>query len=301
MFDMFNQDDSDSQGNQEQEYTSSPNVSGDIFVVSIGGSLLFKAKPDTEKLRQLGEVISEIHNSGKRIILVVGGGKIARDYVEVLRSFGAGNFEQDLMGITITRANALLVASSIHEAHGEVLTEITKVKEVLNQGKIPVFGGVLPFFTTDSVGALLAEYLNANFVNLTNVDGIYSADPKDYPDAKRYDEISYANLFDLISSSGSKPGQNLVLDIACCMILKRSNIPAVVLDGNDVENFKNYVNGYSFTGTTIKENANEEIQSEDVEELMEKPKRKTVKKKRKIKVYKDDKEFSEDDVDSLRL
>ena len=301
MFDMFNQqEDSDSQENQESEYNSNSNVSsGDTFVLSIGGSLLVKAKPDSEMIQKISEAISELHSAGKKIVLVVGGGKTARNYVEAM--VGSNNFEKDLMGIELTRANAFLLASQISECHKEVLTEIPKAKEILDSGKIPVFGGLMPLFTTDAVGALLAEFLEATFVNLTNVDGVYNVDPKDYPDAKRYDELSYSSLIDLISSSGSEPGQNVVLDLACCMILKRSNIPAVVLDGTNIENLKNYVNGYSFVGTTIKENAAEEIPNEEVEELMEKPKRKTAKKKRKIKVHKNDKEFSEDDVDSLKL
>ncbi|MFH1391779.1 MAG: UMP kinase [Candidatus Diapherotrites archaeon] len=300
MFDMFNQqEDSDSQENQESEHNSDFNApSGNTFVLSIGGSLLVKAKPDSEMIQKISEAISELHSAGKRIVIVVGGGKTARNYVEAMNV--SNNFEKDLMGIQVTRANAFLLASQIPECHKEILTEIPKVKEILDSGKIPVFGGLMPFFTTDAVGALLAEFLEANFVNITNVDGIYNANPKDYPDAKRYDEISYSSLIDLISSSGSEPGQNVVLDLACCMILKRSLIPAVVLDGNDIENLKNYINGYSFIGTTIKENASEEMRNEEVEELMEKPKRKP-KKKRKIKVHKDDKEFSADDVDYLKL
>jgi len=296
MFDMFNQEES-SQETQESDYESNSNVpTGDTFVISIGGSLLVKAKPDAEKIMQIAEAISSLHSSGKRVVIVVGGGKIARNYVEVMAD--VNNFEKDLMGIKLTHANAFLLASQISEAHKEVLTEIPKAKELLDVGKIPVYGGLMPFFTTDAVAALLAEFLGATFVNLTNVDGIYNEDPKDYPDAKRYDEISYISLIDLISSSGSEPGQNVVLDLACCMILKRSNIPAVVLDGNDIENFKNYVNGYSFTGTAIKEVASEPIDSEEVDELMNKPKRKT-KKKRKIKAHKSNEPFSADHVDKM--
>ena len=254
MFDMF-------QEQSETESYSSPNPSysrvGSIYVVSIGGSLLVKAKPDWEMLQRFSEIISLLHSQGKRIVLVVGGGKIAREYVEAMKSIGANNFEQDLMGINITRANAFLVASSIMGAHKEVLVNVADAKKILDSGKIPVFGGLMPFFTTDAVGALLAEYLGGTFVNLTNVDGIYNADPRDYPDAHRFDEIGYDNLISLIQESGSKPGQNVVLDLACCMILKRSKILGAVMDGADLGNFSNFVNNLSFTGTLIKDIENE--------------------------------------------
>lgn len=292
MFDLFNQ----STEEESQSSYSSDAPQGDTFVIAIGGSLLVKAKPDAEKINEIAEAISSLHSAGKKIVLVVGGGKTARNYVEAMPD-SLNNFELDLMGIKVTRINASLLASHIENAHPEILTEITKAKEILNEGKIPVFGGIMPFFTTDAVAALLAEYLNANFVNLTTIDGIYNEDPNDYSDAKKYDEISYDSLISLISSSGSKPGQNLVLDIACCMILKRSNIPGVVLSGEDIENFKNYMNGYSFNGTSIKEVASEDIQSEDVEELMDKPKR----KKRKTKPHRSSEPFSADDVDKLKF
>lgn len=295
MFDMFTKDPEE----QESSSYSSDAPQGDTFVIAIGGSLLVKAKPDVEKINEIAEAISSLHSAGKKIVLVVGGGKTARNYVEAMPD-SVNNFELDLMGIKITRVNAALLASHIENTHPKILTEITKAKEVLSEGKIPVFGGLMPFFTTDAVAALLAEFLNANFVNLTTVDGIYNEDPNEYENAKKYDEISYDSLISLISSAGSKPGQNLVLDIACCMILKRSNILGVVLSGEDIENFKNYMNGYTFNGTKIKEVANEDIKSEDVEELMDKPKRKR-KTKKKIKGHKSNEPFSADDVDKLKF
>ncbi len=253
-----------------------------------------------ESIKAIASAISELHSSGKKIVLVVGGGKTARNYVEAHGSLN--KFEQDLMGIKLTRANASLLASHIPDANKEILKEIPRAKDILDSGKIPVFGGLMPFFTTDAVAALLAEFLGGNFVNLTNVDGIYDADPREYPDAKRFDEINYNHLIRLITASGSEPGQNVVLDLACCMILKRSSIPGVVLDGNDVENFRNYINGYSFKGTLIKGDAPEPVETESSspEEPVKKPRRKK-KPVGKIKPYRGEDSFTERDVDRLRF
>jgi len=272
MFDMFQE-----YSGAEQESPTSNAPLGDVFVISIGGSLLVKAKPDIPKIKEIADAISSLHSSGKKIVLVVGGGNPARNYVEVLEFFEANNFQKDLMGIQLTRANALMIANAIPEAHHEVQTEITKAKEILDAGKIPVYGGIIPFFTTDAVAALLAENLKATFVNLTNVDGIYEADPNDYPDAKRFEEISYQKLISLILKEGSSPGQNVVLDLPCCLILERSKIQGVVLNGNDIPNFSSYVNGLSFTGTAIKETESEETLSDSETPLV---KRKRKKKKK---------------------
>ncbi len=239
--------------------------SGDLFVVSIGGSLIIDENgPNPEKIRAIAEAISSLHSSGKRLVLVVGGGKTARSYVDAARTFTQNNFELDLLGIHITRANAMLVADALPNAHKEILTEIARAKEIMDSGKIPIFGGLMPFFTTDSVAALLSEYLGGAFVNLTNVDGIYDSNPNENPGAKRFEKIGYGKLISLIVQSGSVPGQNVVLDLAACMILQRSKIRGVVLNGNDLNNFSNYVNGYSFTGTTIHEIEGEPVFEESL-------------------------------------
>ncbi len=254
----------------------------DLFVVSIGGSLIVDENgPIVDKIRAITDAISSLHSDGKRIVVVVGGGLTARSYVEAARAFTQNNFELDLIGIHLTRANAMLVANALQKAHSEIFTDITRVREIVDAGKIPVFGGLMPFFTTDSVGALLAEYLGGAFVNLTNVDGIYDSDPSENPEAKRFDEISYRKLVSLIVAAGSSPGQNIVLDLACCLILQRSKIPAVVLNGSDTTNFSNYVNGYAFTGTAIREIEGEQIEETHFAEEMGKINTDIPQKKRK--------------------
>ncbi|HLC93328.1 MAG TPA: UMP kinase [archaeon] len=301
MFDIFNvvneeyTADEHMRNRTATQQAPSPTYSGapasDVYVVSIGGSLIIdESGPNAEKIRAIADSISSLHSAGKRIVLVVGGGRSARSYVEAARSFTQNNFDLDILGIQITRVNALLVANAIPNAHKEILTDFSRARPILDSGKIPVFGGLMPFFTTDSVAALLAEHLNGAFVNLTNVDGIYDSNPNENPAAKRFDEIGYKKLVSLIVAAGSTPGQNVVLDLAACMILQRSRIPGVVLNGNDLSNFSNYVNGYSFTGTTIREIEGEVIEEPTFTEDMGKinvdvPQKKTRKKPKKSGKY----------------
>ena len=150
-----------------------------------------------------------------------------------------------------TRLNALVLIQAIEKAHPEVLTNILRASEIIARGKIPVFGGLMPGFTTDAIAALIAEALNAEYINLTNVDGVYSSDPRENPRAKFFEEISYEKLLSLMKLAGSKPGQNMVIDVPACLILKRSSIPGIVLDGKELENFENAVRGLDFKGTRI--------------------------------------------------
>lgn len=221
------------------------------FVLSIGGSVIAPEKPDSTFMSKLAQGIEKLHSEGYAFAVVVGGGKTARNYIAAAKSLGAGNYTLDEIGIRATRLNALVFIQAIENSYPEVLTSIAKASEVIARGKIPVFGGLMPGFTTDAIAALVAEALKAEYINLTNVDGVYSADPRENPRARFFKEVSYEKLLSLMKLAGSKPGQNMVIDIPACLILKRSAIPGIVLDGRNLENFENAVRGVDFNGTRI--------------------------------------------------
>ncbi len=270
MFDFFQEYDRQKkeEGKDDSPYVSSAssfsiqNHEERVFVLSAGGSLFFDETPIFDKIRAFCEVLSKLHSLGHKFVLVVGGGKPARSYVETARDFGANNYTQDELGIMVTRLNASLFISGLQKAYPSVLTEPKKALRVINRGMIPVFGGLLPSFTTDAVAALIAEAVNGEFVNLTDVDGVYSADPKKSKTAKFFPELSYDELLSMFKGSKSKPGQNMVLDLPCVNILRRSNIRTAVLNGNDLENFENFVQGQTFTGTIIQDLEEEAPQEE---------------------------------------
>src|SRR3989338_72195 len=164
MFDIF--EDYARQAEQEEKKSSDGSAAGSvvssqsygsyssgetIYAVSVGGSLLIEQKPSSSQIAKLAEKISSLHREGYKFALVVGGGKVARNYAASAKALGANNFVQDELGIMITRANALLLVQALEAAHEEVLTDVKKAKHVLEQGKIPVFGGLMPSFTTDAV------------------------------------------------------------------------------------------------------------------------------------------------------
>jgi len=259
-FKLYNEETGESTGESEQHSTPSSEPIETIsygsepkktFVLSIGGSVIAPEKPDSTFISKLAQSIEKLHSEGYAFAIVVGGGKIARNYIAAAKSLGAGNYSLDWIGILATRLNALVLIQAIEKAHPAVLTSIDQASEVIARGKIPVFGGLMPGFTTDAIAALVAEALSGEYINLTNVDGIYSSDPKENPRARFFEEISYEKLLSLMKLAGSKPGQNLVIDVPACLILKRSTIPSIVLDGKDLENFENAVRGLDFKGTRI--------------------------------------------------
>lgn len=302
MFEIFNEEkkeDEDTEvtypSSEPQSSSSAPSYysSSNTFVVSVGGSVLVKGKPDPEAISAISQALNQLIRDGKKLVLVVGGGKIARDYVSAASSLGANNFELDELGIRITRANASLLIPAIDNAFPEIMTDVKKCMEILEKGKTPIFGGLMPGFTTDAVAALLAEYLGATFVNLSNVDGIFTADPAAYPSARLYQELGYDKLLEILSKNTMKPGQNIVLDLPAAMILKRSGLTAFFLNGHDTENFKAALSGMQFRGTVVKEGAAELLDGE--EEPAPRKRKRVVKKKAKKKTKKKAGHYEEDE------
>ncbi len=288
---MFNEDSTSSYSSQDNSENSSTNYSSNNgkkgFVISVGGSVFFREKPLVQKIMDFCNIINELSPEFD-FVLVAGGGLPTREYIEAGKELGANNFDLDLVGISVTRTNAKLLSLGLKNP-SEVLEKISDAKLILDQGKIPVFGGIIPGFTTDAVSALIAEKLGFDFINLSNVDGIYDSDPNENEDAFFFKELSYNDMKLLLQDFSSKPGQNVFLDIPASIILTRSRIRSFFLNGNHLENLKNCLRGYDFKGTIV----------HDIEDVIEKeiiPEEKPKKKKVKKKTIKKKKYKTEDDT-----
>ncbi len=255
------------QGMQSGSGLAGVSFGAPVFVVSAGGSLFFGEKPLTSKIAKFCETINRLHSEGFKFVIVSGGGRVARNYAGALKSFGANNFDQDQLGIGITRINARLFVEALDHSCDEVLTHPKEAVGLLENGKIPVFGGLFPFFTTDAVAALICEVVGGTFVNLTDVDGVFNADPKKNANARLFKSLSYEKLLSLLKLAGSKPGQNLVMDLPSCLILQRSKIKGIVLNGDDLINFEAMVRGSDFKGTVIADGPKESPIEGQVEEV----------------------------------
>jgi uridylate kinase len=220
-------------------------------VISLGGSVLI---PSLEKnrIRQYVPVLREI-SSRYQLFVVVGGGGEARRYIGMARKLGIDEGTADEIGILITRLNAtMLVAALGDDAYPRVAESHAEAKKFAEHKKCVVMGGITPGQTTDAVAAVLAERVHASvFINVTSVDGIYSADPKKDPDAVRYDNLTPRQLIGIVGKANLVAGLNTVLDTIAARVVERSNIPLVVLDGTDPENLRSAVVSGTYKGTVV--------------------------------------------------
>ncbi|RRJ97634.1 UMP kinase [Opitutaceae bacterium TAV4] len=182
--------------------------------------------------------VKEIHEMGVEIGVVIGGGNIFRGLQGAKR--GVDRTTGDYMGMLATVINGLAIMDCLEKlgVHTRVQTAIPmdqvaepfilrRAVRHLEKGRVVIFvaGTGNPYFSTDTTAALRASEIGANVImKATKVDGIYDKDPKKFPDAVKYDELTYIDAL--------KQRLN-VLDSTAFSLCLDNNIPILVFDLND--------------------------------------------------------------------
>lgn len=222
------------------------------LVISLGGSLIFKDSIDYNYIKGLKSLLLKYSNKTK-FVIVVGGGKTARTYIEPLSKEGLSVKEQCLTGIRITRLNARFMHKFFGKnPNSKIPKSLKEVESILEKNNL-VFCGSLrykPDNTSDGTAAEIASYLKTDFVNLTNVNGLYTKDPRKHKDAKFIPEISFEDFFKM-ADFAYKPGQHFVLDQSAARIIKKYKIKTVIMNGKNLKGFENFLNNKEFIGTII--------------------------------------------------
>ena len=184
-------------------------------------------------------------------VLVAGGGKIARYFINHARSSGADESTLDELGIEISRLNAkLLIYALKGNAYPHPPTNLTEVKQAVDSGLIVVTGGLHPGQSTNGTAALIAEKINAaEFLNATDVDGIYDSDPNKNKKAKKFKRIELKSLRRLLVHENSMAGGYDLMDIVALKVIERSKIKTKIIK-SDIKTIEKAIKGLS-TGTEI--------------------------------------------------
>jgi uridylate kinase len=189
----------------------------------------------TKVLEFVAEEVKRIVELGVELGLVIGAGNIFRGVAGA--SKGMDRTTADNMGMLATVMNSLAMQDAL-ERNG-VITRVMsaipmqsvsepyirrRATRHLEKGRVVIFaaGTGNPYFTTDSAGVLRALEIDADIViKATKVDGVYDRDPKVYPDAVKFDHLSY----DTVLQKGLR-----VMDAAGIALAKEDNLPIMVLD-----------------------------------------------------------------------
>lgn len=197
--------------------------------------------------------IKEIHDAGVSVAIVVGGGNFFRGRT-------GGNIDRptaDYMGMLATVMNALALQDSLLSigCEAKVMTAIEirdmaegyarrKALDYLEEGKVVIFGGGTgsPFFSTDTTAALRAAEMGAEVILMAkNVDAVYSADPKEDPNAVRYEELTYMDLIEKDLK---------VMDLTAATLCKDNDISLYVFGMADPNGLRRVIEGENI-GTLV--------------------------------------------------
>jgi uridylate kinase len=164
-------------------------------------------------------------------IIVAGGGNIARHYISHARSSGADESTLDELGIEISRLNAkLLIYALKNKAYSHPPTTLQEVRHAVDDGLIVVAGGLHPGQSTNGTAALIAEKVKAEqFLNATDVDGVYDMDPNKFKQAKKFKSIEMKNLKSMLVHEDSVAGGYDLMDIVALKIIERSKIQTRII------------------------------------------------------------------------
>jgi uridylate kinase len=202
--------------------------------------------------------IREVHELGIQICVVVGGGNIIRGITAA--DEGMGRATADYMGMMASVINALALQDALEkeglDTRVQSAIEINTVAEAyirrrairhLEKGRVVVFAGGTgnPYFTTDTAAVLRAAEVQAEIVLMAKqgIDGVYSADPKTDPDAKRYAQLTYEEA--LI--------KNLrVMDQTALALCRENKLPVVVFDMEVAGNLRKLAAGTK-VGTRVED------------------------------------------------
>ena len=184
-------------------------------------------------------------------ILIAGGGKIARHYISHARSSGADESTLDELGIEISRLNAkLLIYALKDKAYPHPPTTLPEVKNAVESGLIVVAGWLHPGQSTNGTAALIAEKVKASeFLNATDVDGIYDSDPNKNKKAKKFKRIDLKDLRNLLVHEDSMAGGYDLMDIVALKVIERSKIKTRIIKA-DIKIMEKALKGMR-TGTEI--------------------------------------------------
>lgn len=221
-------------------------------VLSLGGSLIVPDSINFSFLERFKKELEKNYSKAK-FVIVCGGGSIARKYIDALRKEGKNEIELAAAGIAATRMNARFLMQFFgKEANNSLPADMHEVKNDLAKHSVVICGALryADNETSDGTAAKLAHFLKAEFINMTNVKGLYTSDPRKDKNAKFIPKISWKDFDKIANKIKFSAGQHFVLDQQAAIVIHEHKIRTYIIDDKS-GNISNIVRGKKFIGTDI--------------------------------------------------
>jgi len=230
-------------------------IGDNTFILSLGGSLVVpNGGIDTQFLLELNTFIRrQVSEKNRRFFIVVGGGATAGQYINAAKEVlghDLTNDDLDWLGIHSTRLNAQLVRTVLQDIadprvikHYEIILKIEQ--------PVAVAAGWKPGWSTDYCAVTLCEdYGVTSLVNMSNVDKVYTKDPRQFKDAKPIDTISWEDYRKIVGDVWT-PRLNAPFDPIASQLAQKNNVTVRFLNGKNLQNLEDALDGKPFIGSTI--------------------------------------------------
>ena len=246
------------------------NVKRIVFKVGTSTLTHENGKPDYKKFEELARILSDLHNADKEIVLVSSGAiAVGMDCMRLNQRPKSTSAKQALAAVG--QSELMFIYDKFFSEYNKVIAQVLMTKdavsmrdrrinitntfaELLNYRVIPIVNendtvatDEIVFGDNDTLSAMVAECLNSDLlVIITDIDGLYDKNPKEYDDAKLIpvvDEIT-SELFEIAGGSGSNRGTGgMHTKLQAAHIAKRAGIPTAVISGSDLHNIYKLLDG----------------------------------------------------------
>jgi uridylate kinase len=224
----------------------------EYVVVSVGGSLIVPDEIDTVFLSAFRALIQREIGKGLSFFIITGGGKLARRYQESAQTVRGDLDREDLdwLGIHSTRLNAHLMRSLFKdEAQARIVKNPTR--RISGSPSVVIGAGWKPGWSTDYCAVLAAKQLGAKkLVNLSNIDYVYTADPRKDSTAQKIEKTTWSEFRALIPKEWD-PGLSSPFDPIAAKEADSLGLEVAIINGTKLDEFEHYLNKEPFMGTVI--------------------------------------------------
>jgi uridylate kinase len=231
-----------------------------LFVINIGGSILSPSKDklfDFEIANQIKSILNKYIKQNHQFILCVGGGSLARMYQDLLKQNNATIQDQHEAGIAAINMNAVIFKSIFRELAEEKVVRYSDFdsEEPINFSKpILISAAGKPGHSSDWNTVKLALRSKVNqIINITNIDGVYTADPKQDQNAKLIPQLTWEEYVDLIGNPQEfEPGGHYPIDILATRLAMENDLKFFMINSTRLDELENILEGREFLGSEIK-------------------------------------------------
>ncbi|MCI6674599.1 MAG: UMP kinase [Sphaerochaetaceae bacterium] len=226
-----------------------------VTVISLGGSIIAPDSVDIDFLKAFSKELRAYlkEDASRKVILVCGGGAPARIYQQAAKAVAPGidSSYLDWIGIRATHLNGQLVRTLFADICSDQLVIDPTSKDIEFKGQVLVAGGWKPGFSSDNDAVLLAERFGGKLIiNLSNIEKVYTDDPRKNPQAKPIDTISWEDFRKIVGDDWV-PGKNTPFDPVASKKAASLGMQVVCSKGTQIQNTMAILRGQAFVGTTI--------------------------------------------------